>query len=89
MNNQTLNYATLGAPSDENSIVYPVAATGTSLELVVPALPKSDSLRPSSRSPSRSASTSIAGASNESNVVMRVPQVTNVENPRTHKPGGA
>ena len=88
MNNQTLNYATLGAPSDENSIVYPVAATGTSLELVVPALPKSD--KPPTVEPFSFpvGFTSIAGASNESNVVYAgVPQVTNVENPRTHKPG--
>ena len=88
MNNQTLNYATLGAPSDENSIVYPVAATGTSLELVVPALPKSD--KPPTVEPFSLpvGFTSIAGASNESNVVYAgVPQVTNVENPRTHKPG--
>jgi len=88
MNSQTLDYATLGAPANESSIVSPVAATGTSLELVVPALPKSD--KPPTVAPFTLpvGFASIVGASNESSVVYAgVPQVTNVVNARTHKSG--
>ena len=88
MNSQTLNYATLGAPTNENSIVYPVAATGTSLELVAPALPKSD--KPPTVGPFSLpvGFESIVGASNESNVVYAgVPQVSEVVNPHTQKSG--
>jgi hypothetical protein len=88
MNDVTLNFATLGAPTNESSIVYPVAATGTSLELVAPALPKSD--KPPTVGPFSLpvGFASIAGPSNESSVVYAgVPNVTKVVNPLTHNDG--
>ena len=88
MNSQTLNFAILGAFKNESSIVFPVAATGTSLELVAPALPKSD--KPPTVEPFTMpvGFSSIAGTSNQSEVVYAgVPQVTKVVNPLTHKPG--
>ena len=88
MNDLTLNFATLGVPTNESSIVFPVASTGTSMELVAPALPKSD--KPPTVGPFslQVGFVSIVGASNESSVTYAgVPQVTDVVNPLTHKSG--
>ena len=87
MNAMTLNYLTLGSRPKDTSVASPVAATGTSLELVAPALPKSQkqTVEPFSLAVGFA---SIVGASNELNIVYAgVPQVTKVVNPRTHEPG--
>jgi hypothetical protein len=84
MNSLTLSYATLGSPSNESSIAFPVAATGNSLQLVAPALPntaKPPTVEPYSLPVGFA---SVAGASNESRVIYAgVPHVTAVENTRT------
>ena len=88
MNPMTLNYLTVGPPTKDTSVAYPVAATGTSLQLVAPAaFPKSHkpTVEPFSLAVGFS---SIVGASNERSIVYAgVPEVTKVVNPLTHKPG--
>ena len=87
MNPMTLNYLTVGRPTKDTSVAYPVAATGTSLQLVAPALPRSH--KPTVEPFALAVGfTSIVGASNERSIVYAgVPQVTKVVNPRTRKPG--
>jgi hypothetical protein len=87
MNGMTLNYLTVGVPTKDTSLAYPVEATGTSLELVAPALPKSHkpTVEPFSLAVGFA---SIVGASNERSIVYAgVPEVTKVVNPLTHEPG--
>ena len=85
MNELTLEYALLGLPTiNENSVAYPVAATGTSMELIAPSLPTAD--KPPTLGPFTLpvGFASIAGASNLSNIVYAgVPNVSAVENPVT------
>ncbi len=87
MNPMTLNYLTMGSPTKDTSEAYPVAATGTSLQLVAPALPRSH--KPTVEPFSLAVGfTSIVGASNERSIVYAgVPQVTKVVNSRTREPG--
>ncbi len=84
MNDLTLEYATWGLPINETSVFYPVAVTGTSMELIAPSLPMAD--KPPTVGPFALpvGFASIAGASNESHIVYAgVPNVSEVENPQT------
>ncbi|MGO9965427.1 MAG: protease pro-enzyme activation domain-containing protein [Acidimicrobiales bacterium] len=88
MNPMTLNYLTVGPPTKDTSVAYPVAATGTSLQLVAPAaFPRSHkpTVEPFSLAVGFA---SIVGASNERSIVYAgVPEVTKVVNAVTHEPG--
>ncbi|MGD1011252.1 MAG: protease pro-enzyme activation domain-containing protein [Acidimicrobiales bacterium] len=80
MNDLTLDYAAYGEPVTEDSMAQPVAATGTSLELAVPAMAMFGvtTIEPITLPVSF---TSMAGTSNESNIVYAgVPEVTSVVN---------
>lgn len=88
MNGLSLDYALVGPPTKENSILTPVSETGTSIQLVAPALVKS-----SQQATIEPLSTgvwvmSMAGLSNQSKIVyVGVPKVTSVVNSRTGLPG--
>jgi hypothetical protein len=80
MNDLTLDYAAFGEPVNEDSMAVPVSATGTSLELAVPAVALfgMTTIEPMTVPVSF---TSMAGTSNEGNIVYAgVPEITSVVN---------
>jgi len=83
MNPLTFDSAFLGPLIDENSMVTPVAETGTSIELVAPALPKN---KPPTTEPFALAVsfTSIAGTSNTRDIIYAgIPKLSRVVNSLT------
>ena len=69
MNELTFDYLLLGSPADENAVALPVAATGTTMELIAPQLPKTDKLPTTEPFPFAVRFASLAGRSNKSNIV--------------------
>ncbi|MGA2527694.1 MAG: protease pro-enzyme activation domain-containing protein [Acidimicrobiales bacterium] len=88
MNGLSLDYALVGRPTDENSILTPVSETGTSIQLVVPALVRSSEQATIEPVSSGVRVMSMAGLSNQSKIVYAgVPKITSVVNSRTGLPG--
>ena len=90
MNELSFDYLSLGLPVNEGGPVpvEPVAETGTSMELLAPALPKSDEPPTTEPFVLPVGFNSIVARSNESEIVYAgVPKVSSVVNPRTGAPG--
>jgi hypothetical protein len=88
MNGLTLDYALVGPSASENSVLSPVAATGTSLQLVAPALVKSGAQATVEPVTREVRFVSTAGISNDSKIVYAgVPKLSAVVDPRTGLPG--
>ena len=88
MNGLSLNTVLLGTPFNENSVLAPVAETGTSLEIVVPLLAKSYKA-PTTQPVSLGVEfASVGGTSNKRSVVYAgVPKVASIVNSRTGENG--
>ena len=90
MNVLTFDYLSLGSPVNEGSPVpaEPLVETGTTIETVVPALPKSDKVPTTEPFASPISFASVAGRSNESSIVYAgVPHLSRVVNSETGEPG--
>jgi hypothetical protein len=90
MNVLTFDYLSLGFPVNEGSPVpaEPLVETGTTIETVVPALPKSDKVPTTEPFASPISFASVAGRSNESSIVYAgVPHLSGVANSETGEPG--